>query len=65
VLFAKMPQQENCLVVFESIPLNFHSSTVNTTHLQSSEAIKFLRIPFGNVIKCVVKIILHNQSWKW
>jgi len=44
LLFAKMAQQEDCLVVFESIPL-----------IYGSEAIKFLRPPLGWSI-CLWKI---------
>jgi len=49
-----MPQQENCLVVFESIPFIYRVVKLSN----------FLMTPFGNVIKCVVKIILNNQSSK-
>jgi len=35
------------------------------THLQSGEAIKFFKDTIWQCHKCVGKMILHNQPWKW
>jgi len=46
-----MSQQENYLLVFESLPV--------TAHLHSSESIKFLRLPFDNVINVLENYFAH------
>jgi len=51
LLFAKIPRKENCLVVFESIPLIY----------RVVKLLNFIKTSFGNVIKVLEKLFCSTN----